>query len=73
MSKSKSFFLFLTGIAVGAAAGILFAPHRGEKTRRKMAKRIRKISGYGTDKALAIGERIKDGYQSTKGNLAKAF
>jgi gas vesicle protein len=73
MSKTKTFFVFLTGIAAGAAAGVLFAPHRGEKTRRKIAKRVKKISGCVTDKAGEVGEQLKDGYESAKDNLSKAF
>lgn len=33
---------FLGGVTLGAAAGILFAPERGEDTRRKIAEVLRK-------------------------------
>ena len=32
---------FLSGVALGAAAGILFAPEKGEDTRKKIADLLR--------------------------------
>ena len=41
--KALSFVsAFLGGVTLGAAAGILFAPEKGEDTRRKIAEVLRK-------------------------------
>ena len=37
--KDNSLLSFITGAAVGAALGILFAPEKGEVTRRKVLMR----------------------------------
>ena len=36
--KSRTVIALLAGAAVGAVLGILFAPDKGEKTRKKMKK-----------------------------------
>jgi gas vesicle protein len=35
----------LIGVGVGAVLGILFAPHKGSKTRKKIAQRGRELKG----------------------------
>lgn len=41
--KGLNFLLaFIGGAAVGAAAGVLFAPERGDETRSRIAEVIRK-------------------------------
>ena len=42
MKGSNVLAAFLGGAAVGAAIGILFAPEKGEDTRRKIAEVLRK-------------------------------
>jgi len=36
--KAKPFFALLTGLAAGAVLGVLFAPDKGEKSRKKVKK-----------------------------------
>ena len=48
----------LIGVGVGAVLGILFAPHKGSKTRRRLTER---------------GQEIKDGWSNLKDNLADVF
>lgn len=48
----------LTGLAVGAVLGVLFAPDSGKKTRERIS-----------DKALDLTDNVKDGYQAVKDRL----
>ena len=49
---SKVMLLLAAGFAVGAVAGVLFAPEKGEKTREKLK-----------EKAGELGEDIEDAYE----------
>lgn len=42
MRSTSILLAFLGGAAVGAAAGILFAPEKGDETRARIAEAIRK-------------------------------
>ena len=42
MKALKYVAAFLGGAALGAAAGLLFAPEKGEDTRKKIAELLRK-------------------------------
>ena len=46
----------LAGIAAGVAVGILFAPARGSKTRKRLKKEIRKLS---EDQGIDLPGKIK--------------
>lgn len=52
MKNFSIFLAVLSGVAVGAAAGLLFAPQSGEKTRAKIKKYLR-------DKGLCPGDDSK--------------
>lgn len=61
----------LIGAAIGATLGVLFAPHKGEKTRKNIAnsiknsadkfkKEISEDSRYLKDKATEFGNLVED-------------
>ncbi len=56
MNRSeKTLFAFLVGATAGLAAGILFAPDKGERTRRKLSRR-----------ADALKDELKENIDSQK-------
>ncbi|HLX92957.1 MAG TPA: YtxH domain-containing protein [Puia sp.] len=73
MSGSKTFLVFLMGMAAGVATGILVAPRRGDKTRKKLAKHARAFSGQLLNKATKVGEQLKDSYESAKDGVSKSL
>ena len=72
MSNSiKLFSAFVLGTAAGFAAGILMAPDKGEKTRKKLLDEMDKVSkdvAKEADKQLA---KIKEGYNKKVEELSK--
>lgn len=48
---------FLAGAAIFAVAGILFAPDKGSKTRRKLERKAKKI---GAEVKGSVNENVKD-------------
>ncbi|HTK55361.1 MAG TPA: YtxH domain-containing protein [Gemmatimonadales bacterium] len=46
--------MFLLGLGLGAALGILFAPQSGEETRRVLGKKARKLKQLAEDKIEEI-------------------
>lgn len=53
----------MAGVAAGVALGILFAPHKGSKTRRNIMEK-------GEDLAEALNDRIDKRFQELVGTVA---
>ncbi len=62
MRNSNVLAGFLAGAAVGLVAGILFAPHKGSNTRKKIA-----------DKAGELTDSMKDSFGNLVDGVKKTF
>lgn len=71
MNSSKIVLGFLGGVAVGAIAGILLAPDKGSKTRKKIVSKSKDFSADIKGKFEDLCENVTDKYeillQDTKG------
>ncbi|MDE3181246.1 MAG: YtxH domain-containing protein [Acidobacteriota bacterium] len=54
------FAFFLAGLGLGAAAGLLLAPHSGEETRRRINQRVEHGRNYVTAQQEAFRRKTED-------------
>ena len=64
MTTGKAILGMLVGVAAGAAIGMLLAPHKGDKTRKKIFKNGRAL-------ADAINEKIDDRFDDLVMSISK--
>ena len=57
---SKVTLLVLTGIAIGAVAGIMLAPEEGAETRKKLGKKAKKYKKQLEETAAEYKDKAKD-------------
>ena len=77
MSSSKVLLGFVAGAAVGALAGILFAPEKGSDTRRKISNKSGDITDSVKNSVKDFIDGVKKSYGGAKedaeefGDMAK--
>lgn len=73
MSTKNTFMAFLGGAAIGAVVALLFAPDKGEVTRRKIGKAV----GEGRDRAMEKfnegREALADAYHKGRERVSDAY
>jgi len=71
MSSSKILVGFLAGAAVGALAGILFAPDKGSNTRKKIASKTGDLTDSLKDSFSDFIDGVKETYSGAKEEVEK--
>ena len=66
MSNSKLLIGFLAGAAIGGVLGVLFAPDKGEETRKKIVKKGNDVSDSLKDKFNEFVDGVKDSFVSSE-------
>ncbi len=64
---NKALLGFLAGAAVGAIAGILFAPDKGSETRRKISKKTGDVTDGVKNAFNDFIDGVKNTYSSLRG------
>ena len=70
--KSKSILFLLTGIAIGAIAGVLLAPQKSIKRKKGGAKKINKTKKAFKETASKYKDKLSGMENETKPNAARA-
>lgn len=65
-STSKIIAATLAGVATGALLGLLFAPEKGEETRRKISETYTDLSDTIRNKVSDLVDTIKNEYGNAK-------
>ena len=71
-ARNKSFFCFLGGIALGATAGLLFAPQSGHETREQIKETAVVVADKTKELSKKAAKEVKDKYEEIKHKIKKA-
>lgn len=70
MSKKGIMIGLLAAAAAGAVAGILLAPHKGSKTRRKLSKKTRETVDGIKNKYSNLKDTVTDKFHSAADDIS---
>jgi gas vesicle protein len=65
-ADSRAVLGFLAGAAIGAIAGILFAPEKGSETRRKISKKTSELGDSLKHTFSDFVDSVKESYTTAK-------
>ncbi|WP_394758829.1 YtxH domain-containing protein [Flavobacterium sp.] len=71
MESSKVVLGVISGVAVGALLGVLFAPHKGSKTRKKMANTGKQYTDELKGKAENLYQEVTNKYENLKEEIER--
>ncbi|MFK5855008.1 MAG: YtxH domain-containing protein [Bacteroidota bacterium] len=72
-NKSNSNLAFIAGLAVGALAGLLFAPETGEDTRKKLGDKSKELADDLYDKFDDFKDSMLDVLEDVKESTAETL
>jgi len=72
MKPTQGFLLFLGGILIGGAAALLFAPEKGEKTRRDIKRFFEEEKDRLMDAASDLRDELVEGGQKAEQAIKRA-
>ena len=76
MKLSNAILLILTGIAIGAVAGVILAPEEGSKTSKKLLKKAKKYKKLLEEKVTGYKKKaneFKDNVEGAADDMKKRF
>lgn len=72
MKTGNTILGLVGGLAIGAVIGILFAPDKGSKTRKKIADKSNDLSSTVKDSVTSFASNVQDQYKNLKSEVTHA-